>query len=246
MPKEAKKSLRSLATRSTAGSEFGGSQTSYARSNRSSLPNREVAHSRENTCESCRLWTGRLKDTLWETCLRVDPTVKDCTNRPRRTKRKKNLCQSCLINATTSHQSYVDICQNPNSTVDNCLETPLVTTNSQAGGFGRELGEDTPEGDVAVRSSCGGDQVAGEEFAGLMRDLDALDFTGRFAVPSDWHGTMPGSTGGAGNHPDYGNMMMELDDLDPHGTVAEPSGGIVDFMTYFNEHVTEHGTLRDP
>ena len=121
-----------------------------------------------------------------------------------------------------------------------------MATYGQAGGSRREGVEDVAQGGTMSGTMDGADEVVDEEFAGLMRDLETLEPTGRSAVPNDWGGTTLGSTGGAEIPDDYGNMMTELNDLDPHGTVAEPSGGIVDFMTYFDQHVTKDGTLRDP
>lgn len=237
MPKEAKKSLRSSAARSTAGSDFGfgGSQTSYARSNRSSLPNRELAHSRDDTCESCRLWTGRLKDSLWETCLRIDPTVKDCTNRPRRTRRKKNLCQSCLPKATTSHHTYADRCRNPHSTVVDCSKTPLYLTDQQAEGS-REPGENAYEGDTGLGSMCGPQETV-DNFHDLMRDLNALDPSGTFVVPSEEDGGMLEYGGRRGSAGSFDGLMEDLDALIPTGTVIGPSDGIVEDMKVFDQQI---------
>lgn len=86
--------------------------------------------------------------------------------------------------------------------------------------------------------SVGGpDGVTGQEFAGLMNDLDVFYSTDTFAGPSDGDGTMRGSMGGPGSVGEFDGLMDDLDTLIPHGADTGPSNGILEEMKAFDQQI---------
>ena len=82
-----------------------------------------------------------------------------------------------------------------------------------------------------------GPQETVDNLHDLMRDLNALDPSGTFVVPSEEDGGMLEYGGRRGSAGSFDGLMEDLDALIPTGTVIGPSDGILEDMEVFDQQI---------